>query len=148
MSRSPLSRSPFPPPVRFSSLRAVLPTPPGSPSTKMKLLRESEETMGEMTIESYLYRCDPFRRSSSRQCLPLPWHYAPPESDMGLTSPRLAPLLPFIEATLRQQLPSSSKEFCYLNVQCLSRPGFPGGDERRLTLIIEVPSDAVADQTN
>lgn len=54
------------------SLQQGLITPPSSPRKRRRILRESEDASGELSIEDYLYRIDCYRSTTESMPLPLP----------------------------------------------------------------------------
>ncbi|PGH16800.1 hypothetical protein AJ79_01444 [Helicocarpus griseus UAMH5409] len=49
-----------------------LPTPLDSPRKRRRAMRESDETEGDMTIENYIYRSDPYRSTTLPNTSPWP----------------------------------------------------------------------------
>lgn len=98
-----------------------LPTPPLSPTKRRRLLRESEETDGEMSIEQYLYATDPFRATTDKlRSLPHPLQF--------VESSRRETILEFrteILETLRSHGFSDEPLIC---VDKVFKAGYPNGD--------------------
>lgn len=82
-----------------------LPTPPpDSPRRRRRILRESEESDGEMSIEQYLYASDGFRSTTSTSKLPHPLDESPvSESLKEQWESAKASLLPLIGEILESE---------------------------------------------
>ena len=109
-------------------------TPPSSPGKRRQMLRESEETSGEMTLETYLYNSDAFRCSSFRPPWPLPLMLEAPEPDFLKNGEKMRPLEPKIRSILKNH--SMEENTFHFGVSWVSKRGYPEGGTRSLTLII------------
>ena len=57
----------------------------GSPWKIRKTLRDSEDTDGDLFIEDFLYRLDPYRATNSPIPLPYPVQFLPVPHDLATT---------------------------------------------------------------
>ena len=87
------------PPEKFSYPMPLMTQPP-SPGKRRRFLRESEDIDGEMSLEDYLYRSDPFRSSTFEHPWPLPLMMKEPEVELRFDGPRFRPFLPEILSIL------------------------------------------------
>lgn len=110
-----------------------LPTPPLSPRKRRRILRESEDSSGGMTIEQYLYRTDPYRSTTAAIAFPLPVMRSN-VSFNAADSRRLKDLEPTIQTVL---IPAIKDPFTFRFCE-LSKPGYPGGDIKVATLLVDV----------
>lgn len=110
-------------------------SPPPSPSKRRRRLRESEETEGEITIETFLYRSDGFRSSSFLTPLPLPLKLEAPIADLQLDGSMFGPLCLEILSILEDH--SIHEEKTHLAMRMVSKPGYSVGTPV-LTLIVEI----------
>lgn len=109
--------------------------PPGSAIGRRKNLRESEDSAGELSLEVFLYRTDPYRSYSSKTPLPTPL--------------RLHNINPIMQDRLRRE-PGINQNIRHIldeygigdqggYVFCdQSKPGYPGGDIGISTLRVMV----------
>ena len=124
------------PPEQFDSASSAYLTPPASPGKRRRRLRESEETEGEMLLEAYLYRSDPYRKSSFQVPLPLPYLSEDPPSVLQLNGDRVRPLVPAVIAILKEN--SFERDQLFIKMALLSKPGYPNGNVKHLALVINV----------
>ena len=113
-----------------------LTTQPPSPGKRRRFLRESEDIDGEMSLEDYLYRSDPFRSSTFKHPWPLPLMMKEPEVELRLDGPRFRPFLPEILSIL--DCHSIEKTQRTVMMCMISKPGFPGGDTEVLALVLVI----------
>ncbi|PGH26906.1 hypothetical protein AJ80_01489 [Polytolypa hystricis UAMH7299] len=124
-----LSRRPGPEP---------LPTPPSSPRQRRQLLRESEDTDGLMTVETYIYRSDPYRSSTMPN--PPPWPLAfndPPCDALKLVQDSYSTILAILT---RHGFTTTDAA---IRLKAVHKPGYPRSQDTTLLLQIlfhsEVP---------
>ena len=110
--------------------------PPPSPSNIRRFLKEGEEMNKEMSLEEYLYCTDGYRKSSVPIPLPLPLKLEQPEPEMDLFGDIMAPIRPKIVDILRQN--SIGGDQSQMRMRMMSKPGYPGGDTKYLTLVIRI----------
>ncbi|RMJ21402.1 hypothetical protein PHISP_07724 [Aspergillus sp. HF37] len=97
------------------------PTPPDSPRKQRRVLRESEDTDGEMPIERYIDHSDPFRSTSLRTPLPYPLRF----TDSSSLQKAIYPLLDKIQQVLANHgFPDSAS----IAPQVATKPRYPGGN--------------------
>ncbi len=94
------------------------------------MLRESEDSSGEMTIEQYLYRTDPFRSTTATIPFPLPLEKKGPL----LSDDDFQRLRPHIQETLDSY---NIKDQYIAQFYELSKMNYPRGSIRVPTLLIE-----------
>lgn len=117
-------------------MSVLSPTPPetaspGSPRKMRKLLRESEDIDGDLFIEDFLYRSDPYRATNSPNPLPYPVQFLPVSHDLAT---KFRERREGIEHLMEEfGLPSSFT----LSVGRIVKPGYPNGDEPRLTVRVD-----------
>lgn len=112
------------------------PTPPLSPRTRRRHLRESEESEGEMSLEQYMHSFEHYRSVSVTTPLPLPTK----RQDLPSLDEKIRPLHPRIQAIMRDHNLNVNSIF-----RCArqSKPGYPGGDEPLDFFIIDLyPSNS------
>ncbi|KAJ9294415.1 hypothetical protein DTO271G3_6990 [Paecilomyces variotii] len=114
-----------------------LPTPPDSPRKRRRHLRESDETNGRMSLEQYLYRTDPYRSTTITHPLPYPLSIEPASDAIKR---RISQYHTHIEAILSDHGFRGPHE---IDVNVVTKPGYPGGDQPVLTLRINYWRDAV-----
>lgn len=107
-------------------------TPPSTPKKRRRMLRESEDSSGNLTIEQYLYRSDAFRCTTLEAPFPLPVDRTslPPN---GLPQV-LENLLPHIRAEIGRLIKDQFTAH-FVNV---TKPGYPDGNVKRLTLAVKI----------
>lgn len=101
---------------------AEIPTPPDSPRKRRRHLRDSDDTSGDMTIEGYLYRSDPYRSTTMSK----PWPYplkavSAPESVRLQIEPHRGEILAILRNHGFPQQP-------IFTVDNITKPGYPGGE--------------------
>ncbi|KAJ6140448.1 hypothetical protein N7470_010453 [Penicillium chermesinum] len=110
-------------------------TPPDSPRKRRRTLRDSEETYGELSLESYLLASDPYRSTNLPNPLPYPLCLIP--------SPALAeaiqPIVQEVFALLRRH---GIPDTVTVQAVTLTKPLYPGGDKPFNVLRVEMPSDS------
>lgn len=103
----------------------------GSPWKIRKTLRDSEDTDGDLFIEDSLYRSDPYRATTSPNPLPYPVQFLPVPHDLAT---KFRERREGIEHLMEEfALPSNFS----LSVGRVVKPGYPNGDEPRLTVRVE-----------
>ena len=118
-----------------SSKPGLPPTPPPTPGKRRRHLRESEETDGLMTVETFIYRSDPFRASSYQVPLPFPLMIRDPGPNLQLDSEIFRPLAPLIISILEENgIPENR---CGVRMGMISKLRYSGNYEN-LTLIVQV----------
>lgn len=118
-----------------------LPTPPDSPRKRRNFLRRSEDTEGYLSIEEYLYRCDPYRSTSITE----PWPYP------VVSQPASPAIVQKVEACKSAVLnilsehnfPNTRPHLNFL-VDDITKPGYPLGHQpitvlRLIYLRVESP---------
>lgn len=100
------------------------------------MIRESEETDEEMTLDAFLYRSDDFRKSTYQTPWPLPLQLDELEPAFRLFGPLFKNLAPKIRQVLAEN--SIKENQSWADIYLASKPGFPGGDIPVLTLVILV----------
>ena len=123
------------PPEKFSHPEPLM-TPPPSPGKRRRYLRESADTDGEMSLEDYLYRSDPFRSSTFRHPWPLPLMMREPEVELRFDGPRFRSLFPQVLSILDRYSIKETQRTVIMRM--ISKPGFPGGNTEVLTLVLEI----------
>lgn len=113
-----------------------LPTPPetaspGSPRKVRKVLRDSEETNGDLFIEDFLYRSDPYRATNSPNPLPYPIQFLPVPHDLVTKFRKKREGIECLMADFG--LPSDFT----LSVGRVVKFGYPNGNQPRLTVRVE-----------
>ena len=104
---------------------------PGSPQKIRKTLRDSEDTDGNLFIEDFLYRLEPYRATNSPNPLPYPVQFLPVSHDLAT---KFREKREGIEHLMEEfGLPSNFT----LSVGRVVKPGYPNGDEPRLTVRVE-----------
>ncbi|KAJ5090106.1 hypothetical protein N7532_008790 [Penicillium argentinense] len=99
----------------------VLPSPPDSPRKRRRLLRESEDNEGEMTLEAYLVRSDPYRSNTQANPWPLPLD--------GEHAPQIEHQILDLSDVIQQILSSHGfPENLPLRVCTVRKPEYPGGN--------------------
>lgn len=115
----------------------ALPTPPDSPRKRRRHLRESEETNGEMSLEQYLYRSDPYRSTSIAHPLPYPLTIKPAaDSIRSNVSQYHTSILEILNTY------GFSGE-CYISVDEVTKPNYPGGEKPTVILRIQYLHNAI-----
>lgn len=109
---------------------------PESPQKRRRLLRSSEETNGDMTLETYIYNLDGYRCSSFRSPWPLPFVVEDPEPDLRTNGEKMNSLMPHIRSILKNN--DVEKQISQIQSALLPKLGYPGGEKKTLTLIIYV----------
>lgn len=107
---------------------------PDSPRKRRRVIRGSEETEGDMTIENYLYKSDPYCSTSLPHPLPFPlmMEHAP------YLEHRIAPLRDEIRRILqRHGFPSTAGFIPYV----ATKPHYPGGDVLKNLLCVVLTPD-------
>ncbi|KAJ0419604.1 hypothetical protein BJY00DRAFT_324190 [Aspergillus carlsbadensis] len=108
-----------------------LPTPPASPRKRRMLLRESEETEGQMSIEDYLLRSDPYRTTTTNLAWPYPLTCTPADpSIVGRVNGCKNEILRVLE---EDGLPTEGY-YLHFRVENVSKPEYPLGDRPQTTL--------------
>lgn len=97
------------------------PTPPDSPRKQRRMLRESEDTKGEMPIERYIYRGDPFRSTSLRVPLPYPLRFTS-------STPILKAIFPLLDDIRRVLVNHGFPDSANIAPLVATKPRYPGGD--------------------
>lgn len=100
------------------------------------MIRESEETDEEMSLDAFLYRSDYFRKSTFENPWPLPLQLDEPEPAFRLFGSLFKGLVPKIRQVLADH--SIRENQSWADICLASKPGFPGGDIPVLTLVILV----------
>ncbi|KAJ6088616.1 hypothetical protein N7486_009877 [Penicillium sp. IBT 16267x] len=98
-----------------------LTSPPASPRTRRRSLRDSDVTKGEQTLEEYLLACDPCRCTSVTP----PLSYPLAMRNCTELADAIQPLRPEIYGLLKSHQFSSSAVLQTLKV---SKPDYPGGE--------------------
>lgn len=109
-------------------------TPPPSPGKRRHLLRQSEETEGEMTLETFLYNSDAWRCSSFKTPWPLLLTLEAPDPRFHINGEVIGPLASNVRWILAEHSMTSSV-VCVMT-SLVSKRGYPGGDSKALTLVI------------
>ncbi|KAJ5126303.1 hypothetical protein N7526_008480 [Penicillium atrosanguineum] len=108
-------------------------SPPPSPRKRRRLLRDSEDAEGEMSLGKYIAACDPFRSSSMVDPLPYPVRVKYSER----LDHTLRPIMSQIHNVLDfHEFPATTQ------VETITawKPGYPGGD-REIDLLRVVLDD-------
>ena len=113
-----------------------LATPPDTPHKRRRFLRASEETSGEMSLETYLYNSDGYRCSSFKSPWPLPLVIEDPEPDLHINGQKMNSLMPKIRSILETNY--MEKNVIRLQTALVSKLDYPGGEKRTLALIIHM----------
>ena len=111
-------------------MASTLPTPPDSPGKRRRILRDSDDAAGTMSIERYIYCSDPFRSTTVYAPLPLPLHHLTPPSNI---SDRIIPLRTQIRGIMESH---SIKDPYEADLCFLRKPDYPDTSIPRLTLYI------------
>ncbi|MCJ1463688.1 hypothetical protein MMC07_002297 [Pseudocyphellaria aurata] len=114
----------FEPPQRLLTPPGSPPTAPAGPAIKRRRhLRESDDISGEMPLETFLYRTDPYRSSSAKPLFPYPLR-------LRLVNPILQDRLRAdseIDPNIRRILRTYGIEERYFEFCKQSKPDYPGG---------------------
>jgi hypothetical protein len=97
-------------------------TPPDSPGKRRRQLRESDETEGELSIETYLYRSDPFRSTTIEN--PWPYPLRSKQAPQQITDKIMA----YRDAIWAILTDHGFSRDGTLVVHDILKPGYPGGD--------------------
>ena len=124
------------PPKLFDPSVSTYLTSPASPGKRRRHLRESEETEGEMPVEVYLYKSDPYRTSSFQVPLPLPFLAEDPPRALQIDGGQIRPHVPAMVDILKNN--SFERSQVHLNMKLISKPGYPNGNAKHLTLVVDV----------
>ncbi|EEH06431.1 conserved hypothetical protein [Histoplasma capsulatum G186AR] len=115
-----------------------LPNPPLSPRKRRQLLRESEDTDGLMTVETYIVRSDPYRSSTLPN--PPPWPLAfddPPSDALKLVQDSHSTIVGILTRH------GFTETDAAIRLSAIHKPGYPGNQDATLLLQIlfhsEVP---------
>lgn len=117
-----VSRTPPPSPKR---------APPSSPTKRRRFLKESEDNAGELSIEQYIYRTDPYRSTSVAFPFPTPLFFEPEDG------PMLQRLHndPALRETITSTLSKHNIEPQMITFDKQSKPGYPTGGEIAVTVV-------------
>lgn len=117
-----VSRTPPPSPKR---------APPSSPTKRRRFLKESEDNAGELSIEQYIYRTDPYRSTSVAFPFPTPLFFEPEDG------PILQRLHndPAIKETITSTLGKHDIKPQMITFDKQSKPGYPAGGEIAVTVV-------------
>lgn len=119
---SGLSHAPrFPP-------RNSLSSPPPSPRRRRRELRESDDTEGNIPIEAYLLRADPYRSTTLLSPLPHPIQIRAPNEALAV---RLQEELLSIERAVSEYFARFT-----VTLHSVTKSGYPGGDRVMQLLLI------------
>lgn len=99
-----------------------IPTPPESPRKRRNILRESEDTDGELTIENYLCRSDPYRSTTLED----PWPY--PTISTVASSEVTEAVEDHREEICRILSDHGFPSNFHLRVESITKPNYPRGD--------------------
>ncbi|PGH00628.1 hypothetical protein AJ79_08144 [Helicocarpus griseus UAMH5409] len=110
-------------------------TTPLSPNKRRRILQESSETDGEMSIERYLYRLDKYRTRSSENPWPFPFKLERPREEIPCEGTSLTNLKRNMHEILWMHGFESDKT--YLSIGMAAKPGYPEGN-------IPVPAVVIA----
>ncbi|QKX55248.1 uncharacterized protein TRUGW13939_02340 [Talaromyces rugulosus] len=122
------------------SPRDPLLTPPDSPRKRVRKLRDSEDTDGEMTIESYSYRTNPYRSSTIPNPPPYPVNITEvSDENFQPHYTRIEEILyqhgfPNIHNLVEGDIVNYSKG--RFQVAKMSKPNYPGGETPRNVFLI------------
>jgi hypothetical protein len=97
-------------------------TPPDSPRKRRRHLRESDETSGELSIEAYAYRSDPYRSTTITDPLPYPLLARPASQE--IIDKVMTHRNTIWEILTQHGFPRNG----ILTVHDISKPGYPGGE--------------------
>ncbi|KAL8918840.1 MAG: hypothetical protein Q9208_007097 [Pyrenodesmia sp. 3 TL-2023] len=115
----------------------VSPTRPvvGSPNKRRRLLRETEDESGVLSIEDYNYRGDAYRSSNMPTKYPLPMNTEDPDPELERLLASKGDLSGQIASLLQvHHIECNTIEFCFV-----SKPGYPAeGDKARPAVSIWV----------
>lgn len=113
----------IPPPL--SSSPHGIPTPPDYPRKRRNFLRDSEDTDGDLSIEDYLYRCDPYRSTTLEEPWPYPLTYQ--QAPVHITQRVEACRQEFLEILSDHNFPA--EDSLRFRVSNVTKPEYPGGDQ-------------------
>jgi hypothetical protein len=100
----------------------VRPTGPlDSPRTLRRQLRQSEDSSGDMSIEEYIYRCDPCRSTTLPNPMPYPLLIKPDHESFTLVEPLRAEILEILGQHGFSRKP-------ILSVDQVTKPNYLNGD--------------------
>ncbi|KAJ9293652.1 hypothetical protein DTO271G3_7534 [Paecilomyces variotii] len=116
---------------------STIPTRPDSPRKRRRHLRESGETEGSMSIEQYLHRSDPYRSMSVDH--PLPYPISTRQASGTITTETSEYYTPIADILKKHGFHGRYD----IGVVEITRPGYPGGEKRTITLMIEYRYGAV-----
>ncbi|MCJ1271059.1 hypothetical protein MMC22_010958 [Lobaria immixta] len=124
----------FEPPKLATRPGSPTKAPPGSATKRRRYLRESDDSSGELPLEKFLYRTDPYRSSSAETPLPYPLNFHPLDPTLVGRLRGDNQLHTKIRSILAEfEIESKPYEFQYQ-----SKPNYPGGEERIAVLRVLV----------
>ena len=118
--------------------------PPSSPSKRRRFLKESDDSAGELLIEEYIYRTDPYRSTSVTFPYPTPLSYELADDAVLQRLNNDSELRSDIASTLRQH----NIERQSINVYKQSKPGYTAGGDIPVTIVhiaIDVEDNSATD---
>jgi hypothetical protein len=95
-----------------------------SPRERRTFLRESDETSGQLSIEEYLHRSDPYRSTTIKDPWPLPLQEERASVELIVRIERLHP--PILQILQDHSFPSA--DFLRICVQDITKPEYPSGN--------------------
>ncbi|KAL3468104.1 hypothetical protein BJX64DRAFT_282988 [Aspergillus heterothallicus] len=116
-----------------------LPTPPNSPRKRRMILRESEDTEGNLSIEEYLVRCDPYRTTTANFAWPYPLRTVPADASVIR---QLNAHKDEILHVLQEDGFVIDEQYLKFRVDDVSKPGYPLGNNSQVTLRLMFDNDA------
>ena len=129
------SRTPPPSPKRV---------PPSSPTKRRRFLKESEDNSGDLLIEQYIYRTDPYRSTSAAFPFPMPLILEPTDESMMQRLQAVSGLRELVASTISGH--NIEPQSITANKQ--SKPGYPAGGDIAVPVIrvcIDVLDNASTD---
>lgn len=124
----------FEPPNLATRPRSPTKAPSGSATKRRRHLRESDDSSGELPLEKFLYRTDPYRSSSAETPFPYPLNFHPLDPTL---EDRLRGDVQ-LHTNIRNILVEYGIEIKFYQFCYQSKPHYPGGEERITVLRVLV----------